>query len=777
MIASEDIPAAAVDPEDEDSAPLENEEAKKLFEAIKTREAFFEKGWWKHAETATNLYNSEKEDPANPYNILYSNTEVLKPSLYSATPKPDVRTRFLEQPSSPLTQLAENFLVVFSDPANPGEESFDNSLDESVLSALVSGLGFVRIRHYPEKNIPICTESGTYKGLIWPAGNKWGKLPWIAFRQELTREEFFTQLGIPAEERQNLTADDPTEEPEGQSKTLEKTLVYECWERGTKTVHYLCEDWKGVLVKSEADPMQLHGFFPTPGLLQMTHKPGRLLPTPLYQYYRNQAEELNRVTARLNKVLSAIKVRGAYNSLLGDDLAKLLSDDDMENKLVPGKEAGLMTQAGGFDKQIWLLPLEALVAVATQLYQARVQIKQVIYEITGLSDIIRGSSVASETATAQNLKNKWGSIRLRDMQKSTASYVRDLYRLAIDAAAALVPAQQWKLITNSQVPLAAEKDAAVQQLQYDAMKAQLMAAQMPPPGMPGMPPAPPPPPPNPELVKIAQSPSLEELISQLKNDANRAFFVNVQSDSTIDLDTATDKAEVSEFMTAMGQLLQGLQPLAQLGPSGINASKEIVIAVCQRFKFGLQIVDSIKAIEPPPPQATGPTPEQEKKEKELVQAEDKIKAEVQKLEDIKRDIQVQQKEFAAEIKIFKAEQQAAQAVQAAQDSAKKATFDADVATKSAQLQTKELSGMQHVRSRAQQERDRNDKASTASSGGQNDTDQKLEKVIQSLSSVIQDLSSPPQFQRGSDGKIASVRKGSKQFTVNRGPDGNIISLQ
>ena len=67
----------------------------------------------------------------------------------------------------------------------------------------------------------------------------------------------------------------------------------------------------------------------------LTLKPGELEPIPLYWYYQNQAEELNRVTYRLNKVLSAIRVRGAYNNLLSDDLQKILADTETENALVP----------------------------------------------------------------------------------------------------------------------------------------------------------------------------------------------------------------------------------------------------------------------------------------------------------------------------------------------------------------------------------------------------------------------------------------------------------
>jgi hypothetical protein len=360
----------------------------------------------------------------------------------------------------------------------------------------------------------------------------------------------------------------------------------------------------------------------------------------------------------------------------------------MENAFVPAKEAGLLFQNGGFDKNLWLLPIEKLVEVATQLYQARQQIKQVIYEITGLSDILRGASVASETATAQNLKNKWGSIRLRDMQKTTATYVRDLYRLATEIAAEKVPAKEWKTITQAPFPLLVEKQAAMAQLQLDQTLQR---------------------PSNPQVQQAAQAPAVEELLKQISSDANRTYTINVQSDSTIDLDTATDKGDVQEFMNAMGQLVTGLQPLAALGPSGLEVGKQILIAVCSRYKFGLSILDALKNLQaPPPPAEDEPSPEQEKKEEELEAQEEQLKQMLTQLEDVKRNIEVQRKEFDAEVKIFKAEQQAQekiaaanQQVQSAADEAKRAKDESMFHQRRSELQTQTANNRASVKATKQ----------------------------------------------------------------------------
>lgn len=617
MAAEDDLDPDHLEPDEDETAENAEHEYQEWIDRIKAREKDFEQTWWKFAKDAVDLYDGSKASSQDvsfsdqAYNILYSNTEVLLPSLYSSTPKPDVRTRYKDQAQAlkPIPDAIERLLVVFSDQSTPGKESLDESMAETVLSSLTAGMGFVRLRYYSDRAIPIATEAGHYKGLIWGKARKWSKVNWIAFRHDLSKSEFFKTFKIAKEDEAKLSANSHEEADAQTEKKNEPTgvVVYEVWNKGDRSICFLCEDWEGILVQEDDDYLELDGFFPTPGPLLMTMKPGKLEPIPLYQYYRNQAEELNRVTVRLNKVLSAIRVRGAYNGMLGGDLEKILQDEEMENGLVPAAEAGTLAfQNGGFDKNIWLLPIDKLITVATQLYQARQQIKQVIYELTGISDIIRGSSVASETATAQDLKNKWGTIRLRRMQAMVANYVRDLYRLTVDGACSVLDPVKWAEITQIKLPSMVEKQAAIQQLQMFKERAMLQQTM-------GMPQDPnqPPPQPNPQLVQTAQTPSWEEVIKKIAGDQNRTFLVNVQTSSTVDLDTQADKDDVTEFMNSMGQLMAGLQPLATLGPSGLEACKAILVAVCQRYKFGLSIVDSIMALQPPPPPGPDPVKQQE----------------------------------------------------------------------------------------------------------------------------------------------------------------------
>jgi hypothetical protein len=75
-----------------------------------------------------------------------------------------------------------------------------------------------------------------------------------------------------------------------------------------------------------------------------------------------------------------------------------------DNDGVAAESARAYMANGGLEKAIWWMPIEQLAAVLQQLYLARDQAKATIYEITGISDILRGATNPNETLGAQQLK-------------------------------------------------------------------------------------------------------------------------------------------------------------------------------------------------------------------------------------------------------------------------------------------------------------------------------------------------------------------------------------
>lgn len=94
------------------------------------------KKWWKEADTYYDLYEAESDRP-NSYNILWSNTEVLRPALYNSTPTPDVRRRFRDEDAlgkvvSKVLQRALDYTVDDYD-----SEDFDDEMKAEIGRAHV----------------------------------------------------------------------------------------------------------------------------------------------------------------------------------------------------------------------------------------------------------------------------------------------------------------------------------------------------------------------------------------------------------------------------------------------------------------------------------------------------------------------------------------------------------------------------------------------------------------------------------------------------------------
>jgi len=212
--------------------------------------------------------------------------------------------------------------------------------------------------------------------------------------------------------------------------------------------------------------------------------------------------ELDILSDRIDGLVKSLRVRGVYDASQ-PALLRLMTEGD-NNSLIPVDKWMAFSEKGGLKGSIDLLPLDTLAQALLQCYQARDNIKQQIYEITGISDIIRGASYASETATAQQIKGQYAGLRLRAMQEDVALFATDLIRL------------------KAQVMCLHYQDETI--LQYAA------ADQM--------------------------SPQDQQLIPQalalLRNKPLRSFRVDIAADSLVMLDENQNKQDRLAFLQAFG---------------------------------------------------------------------------------------------------------------------------------------------------------------------------------------------------------------------------------
>jgi hypothetical protein len=212
-------------------------------------------------------------------------------------------------------------------------------------------------------------------------------------------------------------------------------------------------------------------------------------------------------------------------------LQRLLTEGD-NNTLIPVDKWMAFSEKGGLKGSIDLLPIETLASALINCYQAQANIKGQIYEITGISDILRGAGAASESATAQQLKGQYAGLRLRAMQESVALFASELLRLK-----AQIICTKFQPETILQLAAAAQMSPADQQM-------------------------------IPQALQLMQDSPL------------RSFRIQVAADSLVQLDENQNKQDRMEFLNAFSTFLREAVPAGQ-------ASPEMVPLLMDMMKFGI----------------------------------------------------------------------------------------------------------------------------------------------------------------------------------------------
>lgn len=621
------------------------------------------KSWLKAAADIVKIFEAGKKDDYQ-YNILYANTETLAPALYNSIPRPVVQRRFrdVDPIGKAVSEVTQRTLEYLLDDNMSAAASFDDLMKSVTLEALVPGWGVAWFRYEADfetvyggsdsaeheaaespgwekvENERIVGETVPYDRFRHGYGKKWCDVPWVARLHPMTKKEIVENFGeefasvplthLEAPETQELSPD--TKE---QSPGVPVGNVWEIWDKESRCVYFVMEGCERYLKVAE-DPLNLTGFFPCPRPLTFVQKINDLTPVPLYRLYEEQAKELNAVTVRINKIVRALKVRGMYDATV-EGLDKVLSSED--NTLIPAQNvAALISQGMTLEKSIWLMPIEKLVTVLQQLYLQREQVKQVIYELTGIADIMRGSSAASETLGAQQIKETWGTLRMKRLQKEVGRFARDCLRMMVELSKHFSP-ETLKAMTGLQFPAAAEKMQAQVQMQQAMMQAQMTGQQ--------------PPPPPPELMGMMQSPTWEDIHAVINDDILRSFKVDIETNSTVDAEATEDKQQIAEVMNAISQFLNGVAPLVEQGSMPFDVAKEILLTIVRRFRFGPEVEDKLTKMAAPQPK---PDPNVQKVQAQLEL--DKQQAELD-MRGKQMELQMRERELQMEMEFKQQEHQ------------------------------------------------------------------------------------------------------------------------
>jgi uncharacterized protein YqfB (UPF0267 family) len=415
---------------------------------------------------------------------------------------------------------------------------------------------------------------------------------WIAFRHLFDQQSLLQEFEE-SPELQKLKADNKiqdlfkwTEESAAKSpigggaapKTasrldavIKKAMVWEVWNRSTKEIIWLIREAGGIALRVDPDSLGLQGFYPIPKPIYAVVSTDTMIPKAFYDLYASLAADLDDTSRRISDLTAKIKVRGGYNAA-NKDIAALLTADD--GKMLPVDGVDLMS--GGLQNHIWLVPILEWVNALKVLYESRNQQKNAIYEIMGISDIVRGSSNPYETATAQRIKGTMGTGRMQGVKSAVSNFVRDLTRLKADI-------------------IAKNFDAEV-------------------------------------LTKMTGEDVTPAVMAVLRSDFTRMCSIDIETDSTVEFDETSEKESNAQTMQVIGAVMSAAQGMLQTGllppPMVIQLTLEMVKMMLHPVRHSRGVIDlingyqemltkfmqadpmgvSMRPPQPPPPPPGGPPP-------------------------------------------------------------------------------------------------------------------------------------------------------------------------
>jgi hypothetical protein len=787
-----------------------------------------ESTWRKKAAEIYKKYTPESPE-TNSFNILWTNTETLRQSVYNSLPQPDVRRRY--QDEDPLGKAVSEVLTRALEFAQDTYD-FDAVLQDDVLCMLLAGRTVSRVRYVPD----IHSEPGEakeggasepYESIAWeqvicervqyddfrilgPA-KCWNDVPAIAFRHRMTRDDCIEKFGEEIGKAITLDAADDEDIKNDTSADLFKTAeIWEIWDKDSKRVIWICKTYAHPC-KEQDDPLQMSGFFPIPRPLYAIQNDQTLIPACLFTQYEQQAKELNKISMRINKLIDALRVRGIYDATLGE-MAQLMKAAD--NELIPGQNITALLERGGLEKAIWMMPIDVAAAVLKELYVQRDATKQVIYEITGISDIMRSASDPNETFGAQKIKTQWGTQRLQRMQKEVQRYIRDLVRLKAEVISEKFQIETLEQMTLVQLPHQAQVDAQMQQMQAQYQQAAQMAQQQ------GQQPPPPP--------QMPPAPITWEAVSEaMRGDATRTYHVDIETDSTLLATQDSDMDGLTKLLGGLSQLITGFGPAVQAGAIPIEAVKALMGVVVRRAKMGTAVEDALEKMQAPAPgadpeaaKAQAAAQQQQAQQQHEVQLEQMKAQTTAQLEQMKASIsdQQHQRELAAKVQAdqMAAEQSMAieQHKQQMQDAQvqRQNEMEAQRAAQQSELEhAREVQRMQmeDAANQRQQDLDRwkaeldastkitvaeiaaKASADAALAGAEQAANGKvaediapdtsvadaLKAISEKVDALHQHSASPRTIVRGPDGKATGISVGGVTKTVTRDPDGRATGVQ
>ena len=608
-MAEQAAPAQA--DEEKKRAEANAELADKWLKAIAGRRDVEKKWRTERAPEVVKRYRDDRGigDGGKRFNILWANTETLKPTIFARMPVPDVRRRYPTRDAAARTAaLVLERAVSYCVDAYDTEDVLDRCTEDYLLpgrAALVvrykptidtKRVGVEPLpsdeveegQEPPEPQYPegtqfdakgaytmqeeviyheTCPEYVPWNLFVFGQARTWKRVPWVAIGALLSKSEIKQQY-------KHLTADDfeliqfthsERENKDGEQESGHFALFWDVWHKLTRKFMVFAEGLTTGPVLVEDDPLHLESFYPVPEPMYSIRTNLIWEPKPEYLQYQDQAMQLDDCEERLACLTEALKIRGVSDQAFDNEQVKLSQILTMRDlTVIPIANFRGLVEKGGLKAILDFLPLEEISKVIAELRVRATELKATIYEVTGISDIVRGATVASETLGAQQLKAQYSGLRTRKRQARFGRFCAETFRIMAEIIAEHFDPETLKLISGINVV----PDALFMQAKQGGQL---------------------------EAGTVSES-EFAEAIQILRSDRLRGFKVDIEADSTIPADKEAEQEQRTQFIQGVASYLQQAMPAVQQGIIPPAVAREGLLFAVRAFKVGSEFEEVLEQL-------------------------------------------------------------------------------------------------------------------------------------------------------------------------------------
>lgn len=497
--------------------------------------------------------------------IWWSNSKITIGAVFSRQPKPDVRRRVTDSRSDKNLALAVERCITY----NQDTTSFADHSNRAVWEFLVAGLGQTRVYMKmemgerpainPVDGTQVMNADGTplmekfiasrelgldytpWDLFFWEPCKDWDACGWIGFGRWMSKREIEEEFDVEMSREgaggwDTKGSNDNANKKPDKDKYTPLMLVVEFHDKRTREIVTVCEGYPEVLQR-EPDQLKLKGFFPCPRPMMLNLQSGELTPCPEYFYIQAKCEEIDRLTERVRGLIKGIKDVGFYDASF-IELAELMEQSD--GARIPVNNLLQKLQSVSLDRVIVTEDIRSKVETLVQLVGELARSRASLFELTGISDIVRGASKASETYGAQEIKERWANVRLFEKMREISYHFRDVFRI------------MGELISEHFSPeqLSAQSGIEI----------------------------------TPEMMQTLQS------------DLSRCYAIDIEADSTIAQDEQQDKTERNEFLAAVTNSLGTLSPMVQQGFLSADVMNQLLLFTVRTYKHGRMLEETFEKL-------------------------------------------------------------------------------------------------------------------------------------------------------------------------------------